>query len=121
MVPPWAWLSARTSVSDDVKLPLPKACPASSFGAMVRIFYRFIRMKLHSRPEAAWQQALRAKTVADVMVPRVDIVGISIDTPLEETVKLIQQEAHSRYPVYRESLDDVFQLAHVAGPVVLHE
>jgi CBS domain containing-hemolysin-like protein len=47
--------------------------------------------------------SLRAKNVADVMVPRVDIVGISVDTPLEETVKLIQQEAHSRYPVASRS------------------
>ncbi|HJQ57480.1 MAG TPA: hemolysin family protein [Vineibacter sp.] len=56
---------------------------------------------------------LRAKTVADVMVPRADIVGIAIDTPLEETVKLIQHEAHSRYPVYRESLDDVIGMVHI--------
>ncbi len=50
---------------------------------------------------------LRDKTVADVMVPRVDIVGIAADTPLDEVVRLIQAEAHSRYPIYRESLDDV--------------
>ncbi len=45
---------------------------------------------------------LRDKTVRDVMVPRVDIVAISADTPLDEVVRLIQAEAHSRYPVYRE-------------------
>ncbi|MBL8675207.1 MAG: HlyC/CorC family transporter [Rhodospirillales bacterium] len=56
---------------------------------------------------------LRAKTVSDVMVPRVDIVGVAIDTPLEDTVKLIQREAHSRYPVYRESLDDVIGMVHI--------
>src|SRR5690242_21315095 len=39
--------------------------------------------------------------------PRVDIIGISANTPLDEVVRLIQAEAHSRYPVYRESLDDV--------------
>ena len=33
---------------------------------------------------------LRDKTVADVMVPRVDIVGIAADTPLDEVVRLIQ-------------------------------
>lgn len=56
---------------------------------------------------------LRDKTVADVMVPRVDIVGISADTPLDEVVRLIQAEAHSRYPVYRESLDDVIGMIHI--------
>ena len=56
---------------------------------------------------------LRDKTVADVMVPRVDIVGISADTPLDEVVRLIQAEAHSRYPIYRESLDDVIGMIHI--------
>ena len=36
---------------------------------------------------------LRDKNVADVMVPRVDIVAIAADTPLDEVVRLIQAEA----------------------------
>src|SRR5258708_3376255 len=56
---------------------------------------------------------LRDKTVADVMVPRVDIVAIAADTPLDEVVRLIQTEAHSRYPVYREQLDDVIGMIHI--------
>src|SRR5579871_4402879 len=56
---------------------------------------------------------LRDKTVRDVMVPRVDIVGIAADTPLDEVVRLIQAEAHSRYPIYRESLDDVIGMIHI--------
>jgi CBS domain containing-hemolysin-like protein len=56
---------------------------------------------------------LRDKTVRDVMVPRVDIVSIAADTPLDEVVRLIQAEAHSRYPVYRESLDDVIGMVHI--------
>jgi CBS domain containing-hemolysin-like protein len=47
------------------------------------------------------------------MVPRVDIVGISADTPLDEVVRLIQAEAHSRYPIYRDSLDDVIGMVHI--------
>ena len=47
------------------------------------------------------------------MVPRVDISAIAADTPLDEVVRLIQAEAHSRYPVYRESLDDVIGMIHV--------
>ena len=56
---------------------------------------------------------LRDKTVADVMVPRVDIVAMAADTPLDEVVRLIQAEAHSRYPIYRESLDDVIGMIHI--------
>jgi len=56
---------------------------------------------------------LRDKTVRDVMVPRADIVGIAADTPLDEVVRLIQAEAHSRYPIHRESLDDVIGMVHI--------
>ena len=56
---------------------------------------------------------LRDKTVRDVMVPRADIIAIAADTPLDEVVRLIQAEAHSRYPVYRESLDDVIGMIHI--------
>ena len=42
-----------------------------------------------------------------------DIVAIAADTPLDEVVRLIQAEAHSRYPIYRESLDDVIGMIHI--------
>ena len=61
---------------------------------------------------------LRDKTVRDVMVPRVDIVSIAADTPLDQVVRLIQAEAHSRYPVYRESLDDVIGMIHIKDVLV---
>ncbi len=61
---------------------------------------------------------LRDKTVRDVMVPRVDIVGIAADTPLDAVVRLIQTEAHSRYPIYREALDDVIGMIHIKDVLV---
>jgi len=61
---------------------------------------------------------LRDKTVRDVMVPRVDIVGIAADTPIDAVVRLIQTEAHSRYPIYRESLDDVIGMVHIKDVLV---
>jgi magnesium and cobalt transporter len=56
---------------------------------------------------------LRDKTVRDVMVPRADIISIAANTPLDEVVRLIQAEAHSRYPIYRDSLDDVIGMIHI--------
>jgi magnesium and cobalt transporter len=56
---------------------------------------------------------LRDKTVRDVMVPRADISAIAANMPLDEVVRLIQAEAHSRYPVYRDSLDDVIGMIHI--------
>ena len=52
-------------------------------------------------------------TAADVMVPRVDIVALDVDTPFAEVVKCMIEQGHSRVPVYRETLDDVIGFIHV--------
>jgi CBS domain containing-hemolysin-like protein len=41
------------------------------------------------------------------MVPRTSVVAIEINTPLDEVVQLIIAQGHSRYPVYRERIDQV--------------
>ncbi|MCF3627820.1 hemolysin family protein [Thalassospiraceae bacterium LMO-SO8] len=56
---------------------------------------------------------LRGLTVEDVMVPRADIVGVEVDTPLSEIVRIIGEQGHSRLPVYRGTLDDVIGMAHI--------
>jgi CBS domain containing-hemolysin-like protein len=46
----------------------------------------------------------------DAMIPRKQVVAIRLDTPLEEVVEIVTSAGHSRYPVYREGIDDVFGL-----------
>jgi len=63
---------------------------------------------------------LHEQTAADVMVPRVDIVALDVETPFPEVVKCMVEQGHSRVPVYRETLDDVIGFIHVKdvlGPV----
>jgi putative hemolysin len=49
-------------------------------------------------------------TAREVMVPRRLIVGIESVTPLAEVVAFVASEKHSRYPVYRDNLDNVVGL-----------
>ncbi len=56
---------------------------------------------------------LRDLTAYDVMVPRVDIVAIRADIGLADLVAMLEREAHSRVPVFRESLDDAFGMVHM--------
>jgi CBS domain containing-hemolysin-like protein len=56
---------------------------------------------------------LRDITAYDVMVPRADITAVDISTALPELVQLMSREAHSRLPVYRETLDDVVGIVHI--------
>ncbi|OGO41016.1 MAG: hypothetical protein A2Z04_01910, partial [Chloroflexi bacterium RBG_16_57_9] len=48
------------------------------------------------------------ETVArEVMVPRIDIVGVDANTPMHEALDIIIEQGHSRIPVYDESIDNV--------------
>ena len=46
-------------------------------------------------------------SVSDVMVPRVDVVGIDHETPWSEVVDRVRSSEHARFPVYAETIDDI--------------
>jgi CBS domain containing-hemolysin-like protein len=52
-------------------------------------------------------------TAGEVMVPRVRIEGIPLDATSEELAELLWTSPHTRYPVYREDLDEVLGILHV--------
>jgi len=56
---------------------------------------------------------LKDQTVSDVMVPRADIIAVKVDASLDDLIALIIAEAHSRMPLFRETLDDAFGMVHV--------
>src|ERR671939_515383 len=53
------------------------------------------------------------KEVADVMVPRPEVVALSIDLPPEECLAAVVDSPFTRYPVYRGSLDEIVGILHV--------
>ena len=53
------------------------------------------------------------KEVNDVMVPRPEVVAISVDLPPQECLAAVIDSPYTRYPVYRDSLDDVIGILHV--------
>jgi CBS domain containing-hemolysin-like protein len=53
------------------------------------------------------------RNAADVMVPRVDIVALDVETPFPAVIRSMIEHGHSRVPVYRETLDDVVGFVHV--------
>jgi putative hemolysin len=54
-----------------------------------------------------------SKEVAEVMVPRPDVVAISADMPPEEALATVVDSPFTRYPVYRNSLDEIIGILHV--------
>src|SRR5215212_4558686 len=53
------------------------------------------------------------KEVSDVMVPRPEVVALSVDLPPEEALQAVLDSPYTRYPVYRGSLDDILGILHV--------
>jgi CBS domain containing-hemolysin-like protein len=43
----------------------------------------------------------------EVMVPRIDVVAVDINTPADEALQVIVDAGHSRIPVYRENIDNI--------------
>ncbi len=45
--------------------------------------------------------------VREIMTPRVDMCAIEAHASLEETIRILNSERHSRLPVYRDSVDNI--------------
>jgi len=56
---------------------------------------------------------LHEATAEDVMVPRAEIAAVDASTSLQDLVEKMSEEAHSRIPIYRETLDDVIGFVHI--------
>ena len=52
------------------------------------------------------------QTVADVMRPRPDVVGLDIDEPWESVREKVLSSGYSRFPVYREDLSRILGVVH---------
>jgi putative hemolysin len=62
------------------------------------------------------------KEASDVMVPRPDVVGISIEMAPEEALRAVLESPYTRYPVFRESLDEIVGILHVRDLIsALHD
>jgi len=51
--------------------------------------------------------------VDDAMVPRADIIAVEVETSFADLVRIFTDAAHSRMPVYRETLDDPLGMIHI--------
>jgi len=54
-----------------------------------------------------------SKEVSAVMVPRPEVVALSVDMPPEDALATVVDSPFTRYPVYRDSLDEIVGVLHV--------
>ncbi|MBQ7374252.1 MAG: HlyC/CorC family transporter [Clostridia bacterium] len=50
--------------------------------------------------------------VGDILVPRVNVIAIDVDTPMDEIKDVFLQNGFSRVPVYKNSIDTIIGMIH---------
>jgi CBS domain containing-hemolysin-like protein len=50
--------------------------------------------------------------VREVMMPRTRVVGLELSAPRDEVVAIMLENMYSRYPVYRNSIEDIVGVVH---------
>ena len=74
-----------------------------------------------ARPIGIIAAAARATdmTVADIMVPRTEVVAFSVDTPPPDLLNSVLEEGYTRVPIFEGSIDRVLGVAHLKDLVEL--
>ncbi len=62
---------------------------------------------------------LSETTVKEVMIPRIDVDFAEIGTPVEELLQMVAESGHSRFPVYKDSIDNVVGVLYVKDLIML--
>ncbi len=89
------------SLRADLQVVLDATTPdETSFSAIERTMLRNIL-------------GLRERRIADVMVPRADIIAVKRDISLGELIDVFESAAHSRLVVYNDTLDDPEGIVHI--------
>ena len=62
---------------------------------------------------------LSETTVKEVMIPRIDVDFAQIGTPVDELLQMVAESGHSRFPVYKDSIDNVVGVLYVKDLIML--
>jgi len=60
------------------------------------------------------------RIVRQVMVPRLNVTGMSAGISMEEALRIVLKEGYSRYPLYDNSLDEIIGVVHAKDIVANH-
>ena len=52
------------------------------------------------------------RQVKDVMVPRMEVTAIDINTPFDQMLRVVESTRYSRFPIFHGVLDNVVGILH---------
>ena len=116
--------SAQSKTTPDTEQQHAEAEPVRS-----GFFSRVIGALSSSEPEEEPQQSspstagmgnLRLMRVDDVMIPKADIIAVSVQSTMDELVKVFKESGMTRLPVYDGTLDTPVGIAHLKDLALTH-
>lgn len=51
-------------------------------------------------------------TVREIMVPRIDMVAVEVNEPVDDAVRVVVERGFSRIPIYEETVDNILGVVH---------
>ncbi|BDU63255.1 hemolysin [Candidatus Borrelia fainii] len=63
--------------------------------------------------------SLKETIVKEIMIPRISVIFIDYSGSKDELLKVVTSSNHSRFPVYRETIDDIIGIIHTKD-ILLH-
>lgn len=63
--------------------------------------------------------SLKETIVKEIMIPRISVVFVDYSGSKDEILKVVTSSNHSRFPVYRETIDDIIGIIHTKD-ILLH-
>ncbi len=119
LLAPLIWVLRRTTEWILLRLGMEPPGAEGDVHSEAELRMLLDRSQRHGEIEEEEQQMISKvfdfadKDAADVMVPRPEVVALSIDLPPEEALKAVMDSPFTRYPVYRGSLDEIVGILHV--------
>jgi CBS domain containing-hemolysin-like protein len=107
---PLGWLGERLSRKKDGEQPVDPRVTEAEVEALVE---EGERTGLFGREPAEMIRNVLEfadRTARDVMIPRTKVEALDVSMSLDEALAFVSRIGHSRYPVYREQIDNVVGL-----------
>lgn len=91
---------STASIRDNIEDALEERGPGAEFTPQERAMLRNIL-------------GIRSVRVADVMIPRAEIIAVAADITLSDLLRVFRTQGHSRLPAYGDTLDDPKGMVHI--------
>ncbi len=107
---PIAWLTVSMSKLLGLEQQGFQAMSESEIRALVQVGHERGELELDERRMIHQIFEFGDTLVREIMVPRIDIVFLDVNTPLDEILNTVVDKGHSRLPVYEDTIDNVIGL-----------